>query len=57
MKDRLVKTVFHMCSDPGEEAIKAINDGGEDWLFSYASVWYLRQYNLSSIEVIKHLKK
>ncbi len=29
----LIKTVFHMCSDPGEEAIEAINDGGEDWLF------------------------
>jgi hypothetical protein len=22
-----------MCSDPGEEAIKAINEGREDWLF------------------------
>jgi hypothetical protein len=28
------------CSDPGEKAIKAINDGRENWLFSYTSaVW------------------
>ena len=56
MKHRLVKTVFHMYSDPGEEAIKAINDGGEDWLFLYTSVRSLQQDNLSSIED-KHSKK
>ena len=26
----LTKTVFHMCSDPGGEAIKAINNAGEN---------------------------
>ena len=56
MKHRLVKTVFHMYSDPGEEAVKAINEGGEDWLFLYTSVWYLRYDELSSKEV-KHSKK
>ncbi len=35
VKHRLAERMFHLslCSDPGEEAIKAINNGGEDWLF------------------------
>ena len=30
VKHHLKETVFHICLDPGEEAIKAINYGGKD---------------------------
>ena len=31
--------MIELCSDPGEEAVKAINEGGKDWLFLYTSVY------------------